>query len=159
MLIDLFSKNYNQLRQFKRENVKIAMIFVNVFSKIRYDKIHKTLKFIIDDKMYLRLHQNYIIFDLINHKLSKQHVKFFLIIEKIDNLIFRLQLFFIMKIHSIIFITQLKSITKNIDFYDRIFKKVIFVVENDSNSIVSFYEIKRLLNKRIIRKHFHYLMK
>ena len=159
LLIDLFSKNYSQLRQLKRKNVEVAMIFVNVFSKIRYDEIHKILKFNIDDKMYLRLHQNYIIFDLINHKLSKQRVKFFLIIEKIDNLAFRLQLFSIMKIHSIIFITQLEFVTKNIDFYERIFRKIVFVEKNDSNSTIFFYEIEQLIDKRIIREHFHYLIK
>ena len=159
LLVDLFSKNYNQLRQLKRENAEIAMIFVNAFSKTRYDEIHKTLEFNIDDKMYLRLHQNYTIFDLINHKLSKQRVELFLIIEKIDNLIFRLQLSSIMKIHSIIFIVQLESVTKDIDFYERILKKTVFVEKNDSNSAIFFYEIERLIDKRITREHFHYLIK
>ena len=159
LLTDLFSKNYSQLRQLKRENAEVAMTFVNAFSKTRYDEIHKTLKFNIDDKMYLRLHQSYIIFGLINHKLSKQRVKSFFIIEKIDNLVFRLQLSSIMKIHSVIFIAQLKSVTKDTDFYGRILRKAVFVEENDSNSAVFFYEIERLINKRIIREHFHYLIK
>ena len=159
LLADLFSKNYSQLRQLKRENAEIAMIFVNAFNKIRYDEIHKTLEFNIDDKMYLRLHQNYIIFDLINHKLSKQRVKFFFIIEKINNLVFRLQLFSIIKIHSIIFIAQLESVTKDIDFYERISREIVFVEKNDSNSTIFFYEIERLIDKRITREHFHYLIK
>ena len=90
MLTNLSFENYSQLRQIKRKNVEIAMTFVNVLSKVRYDAMHKTLKFKIDDKMYLRLHHNYIILDLSNHKLSKQRVEFFSIIEKIDNLAFRL---------------------------------------------------------------------
>ena len=159
LLADLFSENYSQLRQLKRENVEVAMIFVNVFNKTRYDEIHKILKLNIDDKMYLRLHQDYTILDLINHKLSKQRVEFFLIIEKVDNLIFRLQLSSIMKIHSVIFIAQLKFVTKDIDFYGRTLKKIVFVEENDSNSAISFYEIERLINKRITREHFHYLIK
>ena len=71
MLTNLSFENYNQLRQIKQKNVEIVITFVNVLNKIRYDAIHKTLKFKIDDKMYLRLHHNYIIFDLFNHKLSK----------------------------------------------------------------------------------------
>ena len=99
MLANLSFENYSQLRQIKRENIEIVITFVNVLSKVRYDAIHKTLKFKIDDKMYLRLHHDYIIFDLSNHKLSKQRVKLFFIIEKIDNFAFRLQLFSVMKIH------------------------------------------------------------
>ena len=102
MLANLSFENYNQLRQIKRENVEIAMTFINVLSKTRYDAIHKTLEFKIDDKMYLRLHHDYTIFDLFNHKLSKQRVKLFSIIEKIDNLTFRLQLSFVMKIHFVV---------------------------------------------------------
>ena len=82
MLTDLLFENYSQLRQIKRENVEIVITFVNVLSKIRYDAIHKTLKFTIDNKMYLRLYYDYIIFDLFNHNLSKQRAKFFLSLKK-----------------------------------------------------------------------------
>ena len=154
MLTNLSSENYNQLRQIKRENVEIAMTFVNALNKARYDAIHKTLKLKIDDKAYLRLHHDYIISSLFNHKLSKQRVKFFFIIEKIDNLAFRLQLFFVMKIHSVVSIAQLKSITRDTNSYDKI-------VNRNSSSIhekqsialieqISLYEIERLLNRRII---------
>ena len=77
MLTNLSFENYSQLRQIKRKNVEIVMTFVNALNKTRYDAIHKTLKLKIDDKMYLRLHHDYIIFDLFNHKLLKQRVKFF----------------------------------------------------------------------------------
>ena len=102
MLTKLLFEKYNQLRQIKRDDVEVVMTFANVLNKTRYDEMHKTLKFQIDDKMYLRLHHDYTIFELVNHKLSKQRVKFFSVIEKIDNFVFRLQLFSIMKIHSII---------------------------------------------------------
>ena len=164
MLTDLLFENYNQLRQIKRENVEIVMTFVNVLNKTRYDAIHKTLKFKIDDKMYLRLHHDYIIFDLFNHKLSKQRVKFFFIIEKIDNFAFRLQLFSVMKIHSVVSIAQLESTISSFDFYRR-------TIDRNSSSIhekqfialieqVSLYEIERLLNRRIIfTNRINYLIK
>ena len=164
MLADLSFENYNQLRQIKRENVEIAITFVNVLNKVRYDAIHKTLKFKIDDKMYLRLHHDYIIFDLFNHKLSKQRVKFFFVIEKIDNFVFRLQLFFVMKIHFVVSIAQLKSTTRDANSYNRI-------VDKNSSSIhekqfialieqISLYEIERLLNRRIIfTNRINYLVK
>ena len=120
MLTNLSFENYSQLRQVKRKNVEIAMTFANTLSKTRYDAVHKTLEFKIDDKMYLRLHHDYIISNLFNHKLSKQRVKFFSVIEKIDNLAFRLQLSFVMKIHSVVSIAQLKSITRDTNSYDKI---------------------------------------
>ena len=164
MLANLSSENYNQLRQIKRENVEIAMAFVNALSKVRYDAMHKTLKLKIDDKMYLRLHHDYIIFDLFNHKLSKQRVEFFSIIEKIDNLAFRLQLFFVMKIHSVVSIAQLESATRDTNSYDRIVdKNSSSIHEKQSTALIeqiSLYEIERLLNRRIISTNrINYLVK
>ena len=154
MLANLSFENYSQLLQIKRENVEAAMTFANALSKARYDAIHKTLELKIDDKMYLRLHHDYTISSLFNHKLSKQRVELFSVIEKIDNLAFRLQLFSVMKIHSVVSIAQLESITSNFDSYDR-------TIDRDSSSIheeqstalieqASLYEIERLLNRRII---------
>ena len=154
MLANLSFENYNQLRQIKRENVEIAMTFANALNKTRYDAIHKTLKFKIDDKTYLRLHHDYTISNLSNHKLSKQRVKFFSIIEKIDNFAFRLQLSSVMKIHSVVSIAQLKSITRDTNSYDRIANRNSSSIhEEQSTALIeqtSLYEIERLLNRRII---------
>ena len=164
MLTNLSFENYSQLRQIKRENVEVVMTFVNALSKIRYDTIHKTLKLKIDDKMYLRLHHDYIISNLFNHKLSKQRVKFFFVNEKIDNFAFRLQLFFVMKIHFVVSIAQLKSTTSNFDSYDRtIDKNSSSIHEKQSIALIeqaSLYEIERLLNRRIIfTDRINYLVK
>ena len=164
MLTNLSSENYSQLRQIKRKNVETVMTFANVLSKARYDAMHKTLKFKIDDKMYLRLHHDYTIFDLSNHKLSKQRVEFFPIIEKIDNLAFRLQLSSVMKIHSVVSIAQLKSTTSSFDFYDKtIDRNSSSIHEEQSTALieqVSLYEIERLLNRRIIfTNRINYLIK
>ena len=153
MLANLSFENYSQLRQIKRENVEAVMIFANALSKARYDAIHKTLKIKIEDKMYLRLHQSYIISNLSNHKLSKQRVEFFSVIEKIDNLAFRLQLFSIMKIHFVISIAQLKSVTSSSDSYDRTADKESSSIQKKQSieltELASLYEIERLLNRRI----------
>ena len=86
MLVDFSSQNYDKLRLIKRENIEVIMTFVNVISKTRYDNKYKTLNDNIQSKfiIYLRLHQNYIIFDLINKKLFNQRVESFRIIESID---------------------------------------------------------------------------
>ena len=90
LFVDLSSENYSQLRQFKRKDAETIIIFVVVFSKSRYNAIHKTIDIKIENKIYFRLHQNYIILNLTNHKFSNQRMKPFSILKKIDNLIFRL---------------------------------------------------------------------
>ena len=80
------------------------MTFVNAFSKIRYDNKHRVINIKKNDIIYLRLYQKYTISSFANFKLSKQRVDFFEIFDKIDNLVFRLQLSFVIKIYSIVFI-------------------------------------------------------
>ena len=158
MLIDLLSKKYNRLRQLKRENTKSVMIFANTFNKIKYNAVHKTINIKIDDNIYLRLYQNYIIFKLTNHKLSHQRVNFFSIFEKIDKLAFRLRLSLIMKIYLIINVAQLKSKSSRTNLYNRSLNfKSLSVVE--TNFKIFFYVLKRILNKRIFRDQIYYLMK
>ena len=70
MLINLSSKNYNRLRQLKRENAKSVMTFANALNKVKYNVVHKKINIRIENLVYLHLHQDYIISKLINHKLS-----------------------------------------------------------------------------------------
>ena len=84
-------------------------------------------------------------------------MNFFKILKKIDTLIYRLELLSIIKIHSIIFIIQLKSIsTFNVNFYRRSRFDVeyppLVQLKNNNNSknSIKLYEIEQLLNRRII---------
>ena len=77
--------------------------------------------------------------------------------KKINTLIYRFELFLIMKIYLVIFITQLKSTsTSNVDFYRRLRLNVEYSSfvqlknNNDSKNSIKFYEIEQLLNRRII---------
>ena len=159
MLKNLSTKNYNRLRQVKRKSVEKTMIFVNVMRKLRYDAVHIDLKLIVDDYAYLCLYNDYIIFDFINRKLNQQRIDFFKILNKIDTFAYRFQLSSIMIIHSVIFITQLKSSSSfNANFY----RRSRFDVENpssmqlkndennESKNAVKLYEVETLLNRRII---------
>ena len=69
-----------------------------------------------------------------------------------------------MKIYSIILIAQLKLTTINQNFYDKTTKRNSSSIEKNHSNIelikqVLIYEIERLLNKRLIRDHYHYLIK
>ena len=90
------------------------MIFVSAISKTRYDRIHKKIfsKIHLDIMMYLKLHSRYIIFELFNRKLFYQRVRSFKVVEAIEKTrqVFRLKLSSIMKIYSVISMTQLKFV-------------------------------------------------
>ena len=162
LIVDLSTKTFNKFRQLKRENVEAIMTFVNAFSKTCYDNKHRVINIKKNDMIYLRLYQKYTISNFVNFKFSKQRVDFFEIFDKIDNLVFRLQLSFVMKIYSIIFITQLKSIILDQNFYDKTTNKKSSFVEKKNFVIVkktSHYKIERLFDKRITRKQSHYLVK
>ena len=142
----------------KRENVENIIIFANAFNKIKYNIVHETINIKIDDKVYLRLHQNYIITKLINHKLLHQRVDFFEVFKRIEKLTFRLRLSFVIKIHSIINVTQLKSKSSKTNSYNRsINSELSSIIEIDFETF--FYTLKRILNKRISRGQVYYLMK
>ena len=104
LLKNLLTKNYNRFRLIKRKFVEKTIIFVNVIQKLRYNATYTNLKLAVDDYVYLCLYNNYTISNFINKKLNQQRVNFFKILKKIDILIYRLELFLIMKIYSIIFI-------------------------------------------------------
>ena len=141
MLFNLFLKNFNRLRQIKRKKIEFVMIFVNIISKARYDLHYKFINnvFKFNFIIYFRFHQNYTISNLINKKLSNQKVDFFKILKSIDKFkqTYRLKLSLIMKIYSIIFIAQLKSIILKLNLYNK-------RVENNSSSI----EKKKFIQKR-----------
>ena len=72
--------------------------------KRRYDEVYIDIQFKIDDYAFFKLHVDYIIFDLSNHKLNQQRVDSFKIIDRIDILIYCFELSFVMQIHLVIFI-------------------------------------------------------
>lgn len=90
----------------KRNEADSIMIFANVIMKVRYDKSHKLITIKLDNDIYLQLHHKYEISDVKNRKLTLQKVRSFKVLKMILNdLVCRLTLSSIMKIHSIISIT------------------------------------------------------
>ena len=136
------------------------MTFANAFNKTYYDQLHHVMKLTSKSLIYLCFHQDYTILDLFNKKLFNQRVDFFKILKTIDNnQIYLLQLFSIMRIHSMIFIAQLKSITFDSNLYDKEISDPFLIINEYINTDAFSYEIKRLLNKRIIKNKSYYLIK
>ena len=142
-----------------------AIAMTQMYSKTIYDDNHTSLQMQIEDWTLLRLHKKYdISFTVVlERKLSEQYVESFRILQKIDNLVYKLNISLTWKIWSIIFIAQLESSsTSTSNSFKRTSTSSSFVsMKNESNSnIVRSYEIEKIVVKRHNRRRDHeYLIK
>jgi hypothetical protein len=135
-------------REIIRMNVINVIDFVSAKAKIIYDDHHKALIFNIEDKAYLRLHHEYFLLEKKNSKLSNQRSDSYIILRKIDNLAYELNLSATFCIHSIIFIAQLES-TSDSDSYERSRSINLESIEMKDDIVdKKSYEVERILKKR-----------
>ena len=147
-----------------RSEVTDVIAFAQMTSKYYYDRKHQLLFMKTDDYALIRLHHDYNIstIEVLDKKLSQQYVDSFKILEKIDNLTYRLKLSNHWRIHSVLSVAQLKSVSSSMnDFFNRSRSNQsdsVFV-EEDTNQVKS-WKIERLINKRQIkRRDDEYLVK
>ena len=161
LLTNMSIENWNVLRLKYRENIEKTIAWINIIIKFNYDRRYIFLNLIKNFKTYLRLHYDYTISSIINKKLSQQRVDFFIILNKIDNLIYRLNLSSIIIIYLVVFVTQLKFLFVDSNFYrrsrfdDENFSSMI----TKNNDSIFYYEIERLLDRRISRDKIQYFVK
>ena len=101
--------------------------------------------------IYLRLHKSYFLFSKFDKKLFNQYVESFLVKQRINRLVYELNLFFTSRVYLIILITQLKSIDISIDSYSRFksnYSKFVDIDSQNDNEKNSRYEIKKIVDKR-----------
>src|SRR5204862_6344483 len=103
--------------------------------KYHYDKYHIFLLLNSDDLVMLKLHHKYHISDVKNKKLSIQQIKHFSIKQQVFSLVYELDLSSNMKIHSVISVTNLKSLSSDKDFYKHQY--------NEHSSSVKKNEVKK----------------
>ena len=161
-LLKIISNLNRSNANLRKKSWFLLMLYTNVVT-IKFTLIYNSK---LKITFFFELYSDYIIFDLSNYKFNQQRVDSFKIIEKIDTLTYRFELSFVMQIHFVIFITQMKFVSlSNSDSYQR-------SKSNNSSSIITKnddfsdftqtfnYEIKRLLNRRIISTNkINYLMK
>ena len=139
-----------------RSEIADVIAFAQMTSKYYYDRKHQSLFMKTDDYVLIRLHHDYNISStkVLDSKLNQQYIDFFKILEKIDNLIYKLKLSKHWRIHSILFVVQLESTFSS---FENSFRRSRsnhsdFVhVENDIKLIKS-WKIDRLINKREIKR-------
>ena len=97
-----------------------ATVFANTKTKIYYDARHTSLLLNFDDKTYLRLNHDYQLSEKSNRKLSPQRCGSFLVKRRVERLTYELKISKNWKIHSVIFVTQLKSYLFVENLYSRL---------------------------------------
>src|SRR5947199_10262711 len=85
--------------------------------KNQYNRHHISLLLNSEDLVTLKLHHEYHVSDVKNKKLVIQQVDCFSIKQQILSLAYKLKLSANMKIHSMIFITNLESVSSDKNFY------------------------------------------
>jgi hypothetical protein len=113
------STSLKKKRKFLKKTIEKVIVFANVNMKTRHDFKKKSMKLNVKNVVYLKLHAEYIQSRLINRKFNKQRFESMKILEKINKLIYKLNILITWKIHSIISIIYLKFASSENDFYER----------------------------------------
>jgi hypothetical protein len=146
--------NHTQLRK-EAQNV---INWTQMINKIHYDRRHSFLFLKVDEWALLQLHHEYFISRSkdMTKKMFAQYVEFFKIIQRIERLIYRLNISSDWKIHSVFFVTQLKSASDSIkDSFNRSRSTHSSSMTDTQNE----YEIERILNKRTVKRDQDYFTK
>ena len=127
-----------------------ATVFATTKAKIYYDVRHTSILLKKDEYVYLRLNKEYKLSKRFNSKLSQQRCELFQILQRVERLAYKLNLSSTWRVHSVIFIAQLKSIFVDFDSYQRLRSHHSNSVEmkRDTNEY-RFYEIDKLVSKKI----------
>ena len=139
--------NFTLDRAAKSKKAEKSLAFTQLSFKIQYDWHHCLLAMKVKNLVYIHLHWEYSLPGLKNRKFTNQRADSFSIKRKIESLTYKLKLSEEWKIHSVIFITQLKSALKGSNLYKRLSSDHFSPVIEEDN----FYELKWLLNKRMWR--------
>ena len=160
--INLINEAVNLLDLLRsRIEARDVIFWVNMIYKSHYDRRHSSLFFKEDDMTLLKLHHEYSIPSIedVIKKLTQQFVDPFKVIAKIERLTYKLNISEHWKVHPVFSIAQLELCSES-NPYDRFrpdHPDSVYV-ESDTDTMQS-YELKRLLNKRIIKRKRDHSMK
>jgi hypothetical protein len=146
-----------------RKKIANSLIWTQLQMKHQYDRKHQSLNVKVEDHVFLRLHKEYNISftKIIERKFFQQYTESFRVLEKIENLAYRLDFSRHWKIHSMIFVIQIEQVsdsTKNSFLRSRSEKFELVHMKEDIDNVKS-YEIERLINKKIIIYETKHLMR
>jgi hypothetical protein len=140
-----------------RKNAENVINWAQMINKTHYDRRHSSLFLKVEEWTMLRLHYEYFMskFENMTKKIATQYVESFKITQRIERLIYRLNISSNWKIHSVFFVAQLKS---TLNSADDSFNRSKSIHSSSITDSQDQYEIKRLLNKRTIRRETEYFI-
>ena len=144
------------------QKVADAIMFSQLISKHYYDQKHKSIQFSKKSWTLLRLHQKYNISftKKLGKKLFQQFVEFFKILQRIENLVYRLEIPNHWRIHFVFIIVQLKSVfDSNLDFYSRQRTKPSSVHVKKNIDAIKSYVIEKIIKIRTSVRDKEYLIR
>ena len=146
-----------------RIQIKNNIAYEQMLVKKYYDNKHKSIHLENETWVLLRLHREYNILNtfVLDFKLSQQYTKSFQILEKIDNLVYKLNISLNWRVHSIFSIAQLESIDFSAaNLFQRTSSSSDFVFVKRNTDDAKFFEIEKIVTKRINkRKDTKYLIR
>src|SRR6266480_760126 len=101
--------------------------------KNHYNKYHIFLLLNSENLITLKLHHEYHIFSIKNKKLFIQQVDCFFIKQQISSLVYELKLSANMKIHSVMSVINLESVSSEKDFYNQSYNDHLLLMKEDHN--------------------------
>ena len=125
--------------------------FAAVKFKIYYDVRHQSLLLKSDDQTFLRLNHEYFLSEKSNSKLFNQRIESFLVKRRIERLIYELELSSQWRVHSVVSIAQLKPMFDTNSYNRYRSHHSAFVHMKEDTEVEKFYEVKKLINRRIRR--------
>ena len=80
--------------KYKQKTI-VVIVFVNAKAKMYYNVRHQFFMFNFENRVYLRLYYEYILFDHFNRKMFNQRRDSFFVKRRVDKLIYKFELSFI----------------------------------------------------------------
>ena len=130
--------------------IEIVIVWINIKIKKIYDKHYWFIQLKVDHKIFFNFYKKYILSFITFFKLLIQHVNFFKIIKKINNLAYKFDIFIDWKIYFVIFIIHLELVSIDENSYDRE-KTTHFEFISKFNVEWHDYKIDKLLERRVKR--------
>ena len=132
-----------------------AISFAQILQKFHYNRRYQPIFIKPGDRAYIQLYKSYLIpaNTRVKKVLSQQYVRLFKIIRKVSSQVYELRLSNYQRIYPIISVAILEPILSGNNLYNRpILDYLDLVYVKGDTKYFRSYKIKRLINRRIIRK-------
>jgi hypothetical protein len=145
--------DWTRERQLLRDEAHDALVFAQAKMSIYYDKKHTPITFKPGDKVFISLAKGFasgykLPHNVVNRKLSQQHVGPFTIVEAVGKLAYRLDIPPTWRIHPVISVVHLKPAPS--DPFEREIPPTPDLIQDDTGEEHEEWEVEEVLDSRLI---------